>query len=163
MAHFGHARTCPHIKSETQVREMLQALKNSPEKRELVDAAVKYLRGVKGHLVQQKKKDHERAMAIASGNPLPGPGRPAVQQQLNNGNMTVPQYTGLPAPHNAGLPRTEIPVTAGYAGPNKVVPGSVGSMLQSQNGQQSSRPTPPRGDQIDDHAVESALRGFLGR
>ncbi|OJD34070.1 chromatin remodeling complex subunit [Diplodia corticola] len=55
LAHFGSGRTCPHIGSETQVREMLQALKHSSEPRHLVDAAVKYLRGVKGNLVQKKK------------------------------------------------------------------------------------------------------------
>ncbi|ORY14692.1 PHD/FYVE-zinc-finger like domain-domain-containing protein [Clohesyomyces aquaticus] len=65
LAHFGHARTCPHINSETQVRYMLEALKNSPEKKELVDAAMKYLRGVKGTLVQKKKKDREKAAMLA--------------------------------------------------------------------------------------------------
>jgi hypothetical protein len=161
LAHFGHARTCPHIKSETQVREMLQALKSSPEKRELVDAAVKYLRGVKGHLVQQKKKDYEKAMAISSGNPLPGPELPTVQQQPHIGNRTVPQYTGPPVPHN-GLPRREMPASAGIAGTSKVAPGSVGSTLQGQKGQNSSVPTNLRGDLID-RTVETALQGFLRR
>ena len=61
MAHFGHARVCPHIKSETQVVEMLTALKNSPEPRHLVEAASKYLRDVKGTLVQAKKTAREKA------------------------------------------------------------------------------------------------------
>jgi hypothetical protein len=141
---------------------MLLALKNSPEKRELVDAAVKYLRGVKGHLVQQKKKDYERAMAISSGNSLSDPGRSTVQQQLNNGNRTVPQYTGLPVPHNAGPPRMDIPVSAEYTGPIKAVPGSVGAALQGQEGHKTIQAANPGSDPIDDHAVESALRGFLG-
>lgn len=72
LAHYGHSRTCPHIRSETQVREMLEALKSSPEDRELVDAAVKYLRGVKGTLVQQKKRDREKAvLAKGQSNSLP--------------------------------------------------------------------------------------------
>jgi chromodomain-helicase-DNA-binding protein 4 len=70
LAHYGYSRTCPHIKSETQVREMLKALKSSPEDKELVDAAIKYLRGVKGTLVQQKKRDKEKA-ALAQGHPNP--------------------------------------------------------------------------------------------
>ena len=64
LAHFGHARTCPHIKSETQVREMLEALRSSPEKKELVDLATKYLRGVKGTLVQQKKRNREKLQGM---------------------------------------------------------------------------------------------------
>jgi len=59
IAHYGHARVCPHIKSETMVRLMLDDLKNSPERRDIVDAAVKYLRGVKGHLVMNKKRKKE--------------------------------------------------------------------------------------------------------
>lgn len=39
---------------------MLQALKSSNESRELVDVAMKYLRGVKGTLVQQKRRDKEK-------------------------------------------------------------------------------------------------------
>jgi hypothetical protein len=135
---------------------MLQALKSSPEKRELVDAAVKYLRGVKGHLVQQKKKDHEKAMAISGGNPLPGPERRTAQQQLYNGNRTVPQYIGPPVPHNAP------PVSAGITGTSKAKLGSVGSALQDQKGQSSSVPTNLRNDPID-RAIETALQGFLQR
>ncbi|KAF2231693.1 hypothetical protein EV356DRAFT_281425 [Viridothelium virens] len=56
LAHFGSARTCPHINSETQVRAMLAALKQSPEPKELVAEARKYLSGVKGTLVQKKKE-----------------------------------------------------------------------------------------------------------
>ena len=55
LAHFGISRTCPHIQSETQVRAMLQALKQSTEPRALVQEATKYLNGVKGTLGQSKK------------------------------------------------------------------------------------------------------------
>lgn len=67
LAHYGIGRVCPHVGSETQVREMLETLKQSNEPRELVDAAMKYLRGVKGHLVQKKKKDREKAEAEERG------------------------------------------------------------------------------------------------
>jgi hypothetical protein len=88
LAHYGHGRTCPHIKSETQVRAMLEALKSSPENKELVDAAVKYLRGVKGTLVQQKKKKKEKAIMRSEGRDsnqspqLAGPSRPHASQPL---------------------------------------------------------------------------------
>ena len=45
---------------------MLEALKYSSEPRHLVEAATKYLRGVKGHLVQKKKRDMEKAAAAAA-------------------------------------------------------------------------------------------------
>jgi hypothetical protein len=68
LPHYGHARVCPHIKSETMVRLMLETLKNSSEPRYLVDAATKYLRGVKGHLVHSKKRARE---AAENGAPAP--------------------------------------------------------------------------------------------
>ncbi|KAB2568919.1 Chromatin remodeling factor mit1 [Lasiodiplodia theobromae] len=71
LAHFGAGRACPHIGSETQVREMLQALKHSAEPRHLVELAVKYLRGVKGNLVQKKKQQAEMERR--------GAGLPALQ------------------------------------------------------------------------------------
>lgn len=61
LAHFGVSRTCPHIRSETQVREMLVALKSSPESRVLVHEATRYLNGVKGTLAQDKRRRAEKA------------------------------------------------------------------------------------------------------
>ena len=59
LAHYGHGRSCPHIKSETQVNAMISVLKQSFESKQLVDAAIKYLRGVKSTLVQQKERKKE--------------------------------------------------------------------------------------------------------
>ena len=106
LAHFGYSRTCPHIKSETQVREMLLALKSSPEKKELVEAAVKYLRGVKGTLVQQKKKDREKAEALKSGVPLP---MPAIGRPPNPGQQKSQQKTFVAPPANMnGMPYNQV-------------------------------------------------------
>jgi hypothetical protein len=69
LPHYGHARVCPHIRSETMVRLMLDDLKHSSEPRYLVDAATKYLRGVKGHLVHSKKRAREAAEGGAVGGP----------------------------------------------------------------------------------------------
>ena len=60
LAHYGSQRTCPHINSETQVREMLAALKSSSESKELVTEAKRYLSGVKGTLVQRKKMERQK-------------------------------------------------------------------------------------------------------
>lgn len=61
LAHYGIARTCPHIGSETQVVAMLEALKRSNEPAHLREAAMKYLKGVKGSLGQYKRIVKERA------------------------------------------------------------------------------------------------------
>lgn len=72
IAHYGHGRICPHITSETQVREMLLALKQSPEAGHLVREARKYLTGVKGTIVQKKKLDLEKAKAKAAAAAMTG-------------------------------------------------------------------------------------------
>ncbi|KAL2835202.1 hypothetical protein BDW59DRAFT_137315 [Aspergillus cavernicola] len=56
LAHFGHARTCPHLKSEMQVERMIDALKQSAEDRHLVALAKKYCYGIKGDLAQRKRR-----------------------------------------------------------------------------------------------------------
>ena len=62
LAHLGHSRTCPHLNDETQVGRLLQTLKESPEPREHVEAATKYLRMIRGDLVQRKRKKREQEM-----------------------------------------------------------------------------------------------------
>lgn len=41
IAHFGHGRLCPHIKSETMVTEMINAVRMSNEPKNLKEAALK--------------------------------------------------------------------------------------------------------------------------
>ncbi|KAL6707679.1 hypothetical protein ACN47E_003800 [Coniothyrium glycines] len=166
LAHYGHSRTCPHIKSETQVREMLAALKNSPEKKELVDLAVKYLRGVKGTLVQQKKRDREKAAAQNSlaAPPLAGgitrppnpAGHPISQHPAHGSSTNVPdtmEYSYAP-------PQREVPDV--YPGSTAPVPGSVGSHVQRSAQQHRAMQMQAHSQPVDDEHVESALRGFLG-
>jgi chromodomain-helicase-DNA-binding protein 4 len=173
LAHFGHARTCPHIKSETQVREMLKALKSSPEKKELVDLAMKYLRGVKGNLVQLKKRELEKSTMQAAGIPVPRVGRPPLSpghaadgssaQPVASSNGTRTGCGQPPQGFGESLPLRDVPPT--YHAPVDPAPGSVGSHLlgQGQHGgaaqQQRARPGPA----VEDSDVENALRGYLGR
>jgi chromodomain-helicase-DNA-binding protein 4 len=56
LAHVGHGRTCPHLNSEVQVATLLGTLKESTESRELIEQATKYLRMIRGDLVQRKRK-----------------------------------------------------------------------------------------------------------
>ncbi|KAI9849098.1 MAG: hypothetical protein M1837_005328 [Sclerophora amabilis] len=90
VAHFA-GPVCPHLMSETQVRLMLEAIKNSPEEKALKDAARGFLRGRKGYLVWKKKQE---ALKAAATNPTAqqvvatqGGGQqnsyPAVQHQVN--------------------------------------------------------------------------------
>lgn len=67
LAHSGFSRTCPHLNSELQVATMLGALKESTEPRHLVDAATKYLRGIRGDLVHRKKKKELQKEAALRG------------------------------------------------------------------------------------------------
>ena len=97
IAHYGQMRVCPHITSETQVcidnpslllpliktlttdlslqvRAMLDALKASNEPEHLIQAATRYLKGLKGNLVQLKKqkqsklKEHAARESAANSN-----------------------------------------------------------------------------------------------
>lgn len=67
MAHYGHGRVCPHFKSETQVRQLLDTLSQSLEPKYIVDLAKKYLKGLKGHLVQDKRKAAEKKAGYVNG------------------------------------------------------------------------------------------------
>jgi hypothetical protein len=55
IAHFGHGRTCPHLNSEVQVATLLGTLKESTESHDLKEKATKYLRMIRGDLVQRKR------------------------------------------------------------------------------------------------------------
>ncbi|EMD93235.1 hypothetical protein COCC4DRAFT_165235 [Bipolaris maydis ATCC 48331] len=159
LAHYGYSRTCPHIRSETQVREMLEALKSSPEDKELVDAAVKYLRGVKGTLVQQKKRDKEKA-ALAKAQSIPPPGYPGSGHLPNN---TYPQ-----PPNTTGGLNSNAPPSHGFSGPPGAQTGHRGGVGQGQGmhtqqqQQQQQMIQQMHGQGYNDQQVETALKGFLG-
>ena len=166
LAHYGHSRTCPHIKSETQVREMLKALKSSPEKKELVDAAMKYLRGVKGTLVQQKKRDREKA-AMTMGQPLPVPTYAGVGRPPKNATVQpLGAINGIGAgPHPEGFPNSppHHDVPAAYYGPvNAHSENSGNAILGQRTFMQYQMAQQMHAQGHDDQHVESALRGYLG-
>ncbi|EGE00942.1 chromodomain helicase DNA binding protein, partial [Trichophyton tonsurans CBS 112818] len=75
IAHLGHLRTCPHLQSELQVASMLGSLRQSTEASDLVEAATKYLRGIRGHLVAARKKaaSQEQTQYTMTTNPPPAP------------------------------------------------------------------------------------------
>jgi hypothetical protein len=71
------------------VRTMLEALKESPEPKYLVDQATKYLRGLKGSLAQEKRKALER-----SKNRAEGLSDSSAIQQINPPRNVVRQHNG---------------------------------------------------------------------
>ena len=73
LAHVGHGRTCPHLNSEVQVATLLGTLKESTESRELIEQASKYLRMIRGDLVQRKRKQEGQ---VSSQTQRPGPSAP---------------------------------------------------------------------------------------
>ncbi|KAK5216594.1 hypothetical protein LTR72_010517 [Exophiala xenobiotica] len=81
IAHLGHGRTCPHLNDNRQVATLLQTLKESTESRELIEQATRYLRGIRGHLMQQKRAQELRDLAVAGGRPALPPLQQQHQQQ----------------------------------------------------------------------------------
>jgi len=78
IAHIGHGRTCPHLNSEVQVATLLGTLKESMESRDLVEQARRYLRMIRGDLVQKKrsqenKQQEQQQEAQAAGGMVSGP------------------------------------------------------------------------------------------
>ncbi|KAL3464083.1 hypothetical protein BJX64DRAFT_255550 [Aspergillus heterothallicus] len=89
LAHYGHARTCPHLRSDVQVSRMIEALKQSTEDRHLVALAKKYCSGIKGDLAQRERRKSTKATgnnaspATAPGRAIPpGAGVPVVRQPV---------------------------------------------------------------------------------
>lgn len=101
---------------------MLEDLKQSPEAKYIVDQAVKYLRGLKGNLVQEKKRAAAKAMGISSdgassrapalahnGSVAGNPSVPLVRGDSNG--VHTPNYAPLPNRSQAqAVPWNELPV-----------------------------------------------------
>ncbi|KAF8461898.1 SNF2 family N-terminal domain-containing protein [Kalaharituber pfeilii] len=66
IAHFGKGPICPHIGSETQIRAMMETLRQSMEDPALVSEAVRYLRGRIGELRRRKKMALREAETTAA-------------------------------------------------------------------------------------------------
>lgn len=60
LAHLGHGRTCPQLTQEDHVKTLLQTLKESTESKELIDQATRYLRAIKGDLIQRRRAQERR-------------------------------------------------------------------------------------------------------
>jgi hypothetical protein len=77
---------------------MLDELRLSSEPKYLVDAAMKYLRGLKGHLVQNKRLARQRADGTLPSNGNPG----GVAAMYPNAGLSVVNGNGMYPPFPAG-------------------------------------------------------------
>jgi chromodomain-helicase-DNA-binding protein 4 len=147
---------------------MLEALRNSNEPKELVDAATKYLRGVKGTLVQQKKRDREKAAAAqnatlpptaAAGKPRTLPGYSGVYAPSGAPNEMVHQFpTGPATPYPTGPPQHEVPRWYKVSeGAGLSPPAGQRTLVEQQKMLQMQAH-----GQLNEQEMETALRGFLG-
>lgn len=87
IAHLGHGRTCPHLNSEIQVATLLGTLKESTESHELKDKATKYLRMIRGDLVQRKRNQERKDQRQAR--PAPTSYQPRMDPTVIDGNADV--------------------------------------------------------------------------
>lgn len=131
LAHYGVARTCPHIRSETQVGDMLAALKQSPESRQLVDLAKKYLTGVKGTLVQHKKLKAEKAAQLAAIKAA-GEGQGQGQQPFQPGGTQSFRVQLAPhPPQHLGAPSGQQQRTSGPSMPTQSQQQQPSELMQA--------------------------------
>ena len=77
LAHYGHGRTCPHLTSVTQCRQMLASLRQSQEPPHLVKTAKRYVVGVIADLERRKKEAKAKEERIAAGELPNGTPHPA--------------------------------------------------------------------------------------
>ncbi|KAL5118562.1 hypothetical protein ACEQ8H_003577 [Pleosporales sp. CAS-2024a] len=148
LAHYGHGRTCPHIKSETQVRAMLEALKTSNEPKELVDLASKYLRGVKGTLVQFKKREREKAQ---NGGVLPPPvPKPRPVPNLSANAAPCPSATATNGSH------------VGYSAQPQSSHVQPPGFHEAQATTGPPREATQADSLVNEQEMAKALRGYLG-
>ncbi|KAL4919999.1 PHD/FYVE-zinc-finger like domain-containing protein [Aspergillus aurantiobrunneus] len=99
LAHYGHARTCPHLRSDLQVTRMIEALKESPEDRHLVALAKKYCYGIKGDLAQRKRRESGKVNQTSVPTAPTGATIPPARQPVVNltGHPTNWYQNGQPA------------------------------------------------------------------
>jgi chromodomain-helicase-DNA-binding protein 4 len=144
---------------------MMLALKRSPESKELIDLATKYLRGVKGTLVQQKKREREKALANAqttstdpSSMPMTtGPGA-SISRPLP-GQYYAPHPAQQPSIH--AVPMQQAPMYPGSA--SAEAGGSNGPAVSAQQAQAFAqhRQAQDMQKRFNEHEAERALQEFL--
>ncbi|CAI7660537.1 unnamed protein product [Penicillium pancosmium] len=107
LAHFGRNRSCPHLRSEVQVKRMMEALKASKEPSGYIAIAKKYLQGILGDLGQRARKkaamEAERELSRSMPQaPAPSAPAPAPQTTPHSMQQYSPAMTLSPNPEPLG-------------------------------------------------------------
>ena len=95
LAHYGHGRVCPHQNNIVQCQFMLEALKNSPEPKELKEAAKRRIVGIIGDLKQRKRRKREAQVAGSGPNNIP-PDHPGLDGAFDVDPTRYKAYHGPP-------------------------------------------------------------------
>ena len=85
LPHYGIARTCPHLNSVTQLRTMVETIKQSPESGELKELAKKRVVGIIGDLNHRKRRKMEALQKRDV--PMQFPPSHPNHQPVNNGQV----------------------------------------------------------------------------
>jgi hypothetical protein len=109
LAHFGGRRACSHFHSETQVRRMLAALRQSTEDPEVVSAAKKYVKGVLGHIHAARKKLGPAMMPdLTLGHPASAATSQAPTGDSTPTNVTTSQPGSYSSPYAPNTTHTHV-------------------------------------------------------
>lgn len=135
LAHFGHSRTCPHLRSDIQVTRMLEALKQSTEDRNLVALAKKYCYGIKGDLAQRKRRVSGKAAGSPANSTTAAPTAPTQPPAF--------QGVGIPAAKQPTIDLTGRPMNGHVNGTHP--------------------PAGPGNSHTDDVEMYSALSNYLSQ
>ena len=92
LAHYGSGlpKSCPHLNSITQCRSMLETLKSSPEPKEQVETAKRYVVGIIARLKAKKKL--KKANALQPSEPFIRNQPAGPNEAMSKGSYTNP-YT----------------------------------------------------------------------
>ncbi|RDW81114.1 putative chromatin remodeling complex subunit (Chd3) [Aspergillus mulundensis] len=124
LAHYGQARTCPHLRSDVQVSRMVEALKQSNEDRHLIALAKKYVYGIKGDLAQRERRKTGKIPARSyGGTATASPNAATASTSTAPQSASVPparqpviDLTGYPNGHSNGQPASSGPGGSGGSG-----------------------------------------------
>ena len=101
LAHYGSGlpKSCAHLNSITQCRIMLETLKSSPEPKEHIEAAKKYLVGVIARLKQKKKQKQSNALrppsALQPSEPFIGNQHSGPGENMSKGSNASPNINDV--------------------------------------------------------------------
>lgn len=100
LAHLGFGRTCPQLNDEAHVTMILDTLKESTESKDLIEHASRYLRLIRGQLIQDRRtRERLEYEALRKRLNLPISGRGNRPGPMNQGQGALPTQQGNNVPN----------------------------------------------------------------